>query len=215
MASLYRFFFSPLDPNGDRFGTLSGTCSRTNLVLLQGSSSSKTSLCWAFCQSVCFASPELSALVVCERRRLERGAATPVLSEGSVASAAVWSRVGVKYVESGKEMLQVLSCLHMEAPHNKCVVIDVDWNSLGCTPEIVAKCVASLMEYAEFARRFHGTCIVTDNGEDAVIDKILKRYMTSIVTLTSVNQVSTIFEYESVKVKYSIANNCLSINKIL
>lgn len=101
VMSVLRFLFSPSDPNLDRQPGLDedvrkALCLRSNLVLLSGPlSTGKTSLVWAFCQSVC-CSLEHTTYIICDRKRLERGQATPLLTEGSSTVSLVWKRVSIK-----------------------------------------------------------------------------------------------------------------------
>lgn len=247
--SLLRFFFSPLDPNADSVVGVEDEALRralmlgTNLVLLTGpQSTSKTSLAWAFCQSVCYASMDDSAYIVCDRKRLERGIASPNLTEGSSMNAAVWRRVSIKfrltvfflffgvslftslrrYVESAKEVIELLSCLHeLPPPAPKCIVLDLDWTALLLSKTEVGKtlgmAMALLAEYAEFAKRFNCTCIVTDNGTDSLVDQILRRYLTSVVSLSNLTSSSIVclMSANDRKIKYSLANNTLALNLVL
>jgi hypothetical protein len=227
-VSLLRLFFSPLDPNCETHVALHDEDRRrplsvqTNLLLLSGAAQTgKTSLAWAFCQSVCH-SLDGTAYVICDRRRLENGHATPFLTEGSSMSSSVWQRVNVKYVESISEVLQVLSCLHELPAIPKCVVVDLDWVQMlsGCSKADVAKnlgkVASTIAQFAEFAKRVNCTCIVTDSGSDPLIDLILRRYLTNVVSLTSVNNQSAVLTSCNVKIcKYSLVNSSLVLNVLL
>lgn len=127
-----------------------------------------------------------------------------------------------RYVESVREVQQVISCLHEISPLPKCVAIDLDWSLLlsGVSKVEAARSLglvfSALAEFAEFAKKFGCMCIVTDSGGDELVAHLTRKYLTSVVSLTSVNAVIAVMNLEEdTKIKYSLANNMLAFNTFL
>lgn len=126
MADLLRLFFNIDDPNHESFEFSDETrrrlCFDCHTVVLMGPSLGKTSMCWAYCQSV--AAEGFKSYILCSRSRLDRKGLPFFLSSSHGGpNSPLWTHVEILYADSLPEALAALRIVGrtVDAPRAVCV----------------------------------------------------------------------------------------------
>ena len=226
MINILRFFFNIANPN---FEELSDDQKKSlcflgsSAVICGPNSCGKTSLCWSFCHSV--AAEGERALILCNKKKLE-GKGIPQMTDGrnsvlSNAPSVFWKSVDLKYVESAKEVIELLLSIQIVSDYPRVIVLediltltegsagsDASLRNLSLLLASISDAQREIQERLKKSNARSSNCvtlITCSTPYDGLYDRLFSRWCNHLVELKKVEGASNLLLYVNgeAKVRYS------------